>query len=97
MLHDQLWTPSDGTLTTRVHLSSSFFVNEQQSKRGVLSARRERMLHDQLCVIMLMNPGPYWPLYLWGWRVGGINEPPDEPPLAWGGADSSLVARLVRT
>ena len=21
-------------------------------------------------VITLMNPGPYWPLYLWGWHVG---------------------------
>ena len=21
-------------------------------------------------VITLMNPGPYWPLYLWGWLVG---------------------------
>ena len=22
-------------------------------------------------VITLMNPGPYWPLYLWGFLVGG--------------------------
>ena len=21
-------------------------------------------------VISQMNPGPYWPLYLWGWLVG---------------------------
>ena len=21
-------------------------------------------------VISQMNPGPYWPLYLWGWHVG---------------------------
>ena len=27
-------------------------------------------------VITLMNPGPYRPLYLWGWLVGGVNEPP---------------------
>ena len=29
-------------------------------------------------VISQMNPGPYWPLYLWGWHVhvGGDNEPP---------------------
>ena len=23
-------------------------------------------------VITLMNPGPYWPLYLWGPLVGGV-------------------------
>jgi len=22
-------------------------------------------------VITLMNPGPYWPLYLWGFHLGG--------------------------
>ena len=28
-------------------------------------------------VISLMNPGPYWPLYLWGpVRRGVANEPP---------------------
>ncbi len=26
--------------------------------------------------IMLMNPGPFTPVYLWGWHVGGFDEPP---------------------
>ena len=26
-------------------------------------------------VISQMNPGPYRPLYLWGWRVGGAKPP----------------------
>jgi hypothetical protein len=31
--------------------------------------------------IILMNPGPYRPLYVWGWHVRGVT---NEPPLAWG-------------
>jgi hypothetical protein len=44
-------------------------------------------------VISLMYPGPYRPLYLWGWLVaGGFNEPPS----AKGGfASRPMVARLV--
>ena len=42
---------------------------------------------------MLMNPGPYWPLYLWGPHVGGIDEP---PPAKGDFANRPMVARLVR-
>ena len=38
-------------------------------------------------VISLMNPGPYWPLYLWGWLVGRLQT---NRPLPRGG---SLAAR----
>jgi hypothetical protein len=30
-------------------------------------------------VITLMNPGPYWPLYLWGPRVGTREGPTNRP------------------
>ena len=44
-------------------------------------------------VISLMNPGPYWPLYLWGWLVGGDQR----TALCQGGfASRPMVARLVR-
>ena len=49
-------------------------------------------------VITLMNPGPYRPLYLWGWqagtvaRSGGVNEP---PPAKGEFASRPMVARLV--
>jgi hypothetical protein len=34
-------------------------------------------------VIILMNPGPLWPLHLWGFLFGGVaNEPPPFSPLA---------------
>ena len=47
-------------------------------------------------VILLMNPGPYWPLYLWGWAVAR-REVANEPPPAKGGfASFPMVARLVR-
>ena len=29
-------------------------------------------LYSLWAVISQMNPGPYRPLYLWGWHVGGI-------------------------
>ena len=30
-------------------------------------------------VITLMNPGPYWPLYLWGLLVGGVQRATNRP------------------
>jgi hypothetical protein len=44
-------------------------------------------------VITLMNPGPYRPLYLWGWLVGGCQT---NRPLPRGGSSRPMVARLVR-
>jgi hypothetical protein len=44
-------------------------------------------------VISLMNPGPYWPLYLWGPLVGGSQT---NRPLPRGGSSRPMVARLVR-
>jgi len=44
-------------------------------------------------VITLMNPGPYWPLYLWGPLVGGSQT---IRPLPRGGSSRPMVARLVR-
>ena len=44
-------------------------------------------------VISLMNPGPYWPLYLWGLHVGGSQT---NRPLPRGSSSRPMVARLVR-
>ena len=44
-------------------------------------------------VITLMNPGPYRPLYLWGWHVGGSQT---IRPLPRGRSSRPMVARLVR-
>ena len=44
-------------------------------------------------VITLMNPGPYWPLYLWGPHVGGSQT---IRPLPRGGSSRPMVARLVK-
>ena len=35
-------------------------------------------------VITLMNPGPYWPLYLWGFHLGGVQASNDPPPAKGG-------------
>ena len=45
-------------------------------------------------VIKLMYPGPYRPLYLWGWLVGGVQRGP--PSAKGGSASRPMVARLVR-
>ncbi len=45
-------------------------------------------------VISLMNPGPYWPLYLWGWHVGGVQR--TAASAKGGSASRPMVARLVR-
>jgi hypothetical protein len=44
-------------------------------------------------VITLMNPGPYWPLYLWGFLLGGSQT---IRPLPRGGSSRPKVTRLVR-
>jgi len=44
-------------------------------------------------VITLMNPGPYWPLYLWGFHLGGSQT---IRPLPRGGSSRPKVTRLVR-
>jgi len=44
-------------------------------------------------VITLMNPGPYRPLYLWGFLVGGSQT---NRPLPRGGSSRPMVTRLVR-
>jgi len=50
-------------------------------------------------VSMLMNPGPYWPLYLWGGRSynGGFKPGFKRTALCQGGGVASrpMVARLV--
>jgi hypothetical protein len=43
--------------------------------------------------LIMMNPGPYWPLYLWGLHVGGSQT---IRPLPRGGSSRPMVARLVR-
>ena len=44
-------------------------------------------------VITLMNPGPYWPLYLWGFHLGGSQT---NRPLPRGSSSRPKVTRLVR-
>ncbi len=50
-------------------------------------------------VISPMNPGPYWPLYLWEPLVGGVlNGPPSDrsrQTAKGGSASRPMVARLV--
>jgi hypothetical protein len=50
-------------------------------------------------VIKLMNPGPYWPLYLWRGPARRRREGPTNRPLPHEGGVSShpMVARLVRS
>jgi hypothetical protein len=40
-------------------------------------------------VISQMNPGPYWPLYLWGPHVGGLQT---NRPLPRGSSSRPMVA-----
>jgi hypothetical protein len=47
-----------------------------KTKKSTAPLKNLPHIYECLGVIKLMNPGPYRPLYLWGWLVGGINEPP---------------------